>query len=307
MVYKTYISKFNTIISNSKLNTGLNPISELVYGRDYIVSRALLYFDHNKVKTLMDGGIMGDMSKMKHTLHITNAGSIDFTQLHHCETSSINDNTKIRAVSFDLIFFLVPKPWDRGKGFDYTKNFLNTDFYTKNPVDKGRLLSEDACNWFQRMNGLPWDDGEKEPVDEEIAEIITKEYLEKVCAESVDDLTEEEKKELEELIEDSREHTYAPGIYSNKRLSEEYDKFAAGEESIIIGRLHFDVGNENINLDVTDIFNKFITGELENYGIAIAYSPMLELSGSKYENYLGLLEVDLYLKNQDLNKYNFLD
>jgi hypothetical protein len=113
MVYKTYISKFDTIISNSKLNTGLNPISELVYGRDYIVSRALLYFDHNKVKTLMDGGIMGDMSKMKHTLHITNAGSIDFTQLHHCETSSINDNTKIRAVSFDLIFFLVPKPWDR--------------------------------------------------------------------------------------------------------------------------------------------------------------------------------------------------
>ena len=194
MVYKTYISKFNTIISNSKLNTGLNPISELVYGRDYIVSRALLYFDHSKVKALIDGGIMGDMSKMKHTLHITNAGSIDFTQLHHCETSSINDNTKIRAVSFDLIFFLVPKPWDRGKGFDYTKNFLNTDFYTKNPVDKGRLLSEDACNWFQRMNGLPWDDGEKEPVDEEIAEIITKEYLEKVCAESVDDLTEEEKK-----------------------------------------------------------------------------------------------------------------
>ena len=171
MVYKTYISKFDTIISNSKLNTGLNPISELVYGRDYIVSRALLYFDHNKVKALMDGGIMGDMSKMKHTLHITNAGSIDFTQLHHCETSSINDNTKIRAVSFDLIFFLVPKPWDRGKGFDYTKNFFNHDFYTKNAVDPQRLISEDGCNWFQRMNGLPWDDGEKEPVNEEIAEI----------------------------------------------------------------------------------------------------------------------------------------
>lgn len=289
MVYKTYISKFDTIISNSKLNTGLNPISELVYGRDYIVSRALLYFDHNKVKTLMDGGIMGDMSKMKHTLHITNAGSIDFTQLHHCETSSINDNTKIRAVSFDLIFFLVPKPWDRGKGFDYTKNFFNHDFYTKNAVDPQRLISEDGCNWFQRMNGLPWDDGEKEPVNEEIAEIITVEYLEKVCAESVDELTEEEKKELDELIEDSREHTYAPGIYSNERLSKEYDKYAAGEESIIIGRLHFDVGNENINLDVTDVFNKFLTGELENYGIAIAYSPMLELSDSKYENYLGLL------------------
>lgn len=238
MIYKTYISKWTSIISNSKLNTGLNPISELVYGRDNIVSRALLYFDHNKVKELMDSGIMTDMSKMKHTLHITNAGSIDFTQLHDCETSSINDNKKIRATSFDLIFFLIPKPWDRGKGFDYSKNFLNVDFYSKTVIDPTRLYSEDGCNWFQRMNGLPWDEN---------------------------------------------------GIYSNDTLSEEYDKFAAGEESVVIGRLHFDVGNENINLDITDIFNKFLTGELENYGIAIAYSPMTELLDSKYENYLGLL------------------
>ena len=49
MVYKTYISKFNTIISNSKINTGINPISELVYVNDYIVSRALIYFDHLKI------------------------------------------------------------------------------------------------------------------------------------------------------------------------------------------------------------------------------------------------------------------
>lgn len=238
MIYKTYISKWTSIISNNKLNTGLNPISELVYGRDNIVSRALLYFDHNKVKELMDSGIMTDMSKMKHTLHITNAGSIDFTQLHDCETSSINDNKKIRATSFDLIFFLIPKPWDRGKGFDYSKNFLNVDFYSKTVIDPTRLYSEDGCNWFQRMNGLPWDEN---------------------------------------------------GIYSNDTLSEEYDKFAAGEESVVIGRLHFDVGNENINLDITDIFNKFLTGELENYGIAIAYSPMTELINSKYENYLGLL------------------
>ena len=95
MVYKTYISKFNTIVSNSKINTGLNPVSELVYGRDTIVSRALFYFDHSKVKKLIDDGIMIDMGKMKHTLHITNAGSTDFTQLHMCETSSINHNKKI--------------------------------------------------------------------------------------------------------------------------------------------------------------------------------------------------------------------
>lgn len=238
MVYKTYLSKTNSIISGSKLNTGLNPIMELCYGKDTIVTRSLVYFDHNKIKEQMANGNMPDISKMKHTLHITNAGSIDFTQLHQKETSSINDNKKIRATSFDLIFFLIPKPWDMGKGFEYSKNYFNMDFYSRTVVDPNRLYSEDGCNWFKRMNGFPWDE---------------------------------------------------PGIYSNDKLSEEYDKFSAGKESIVIGRQHFDVGNENINLDITDTVNKFITGELENNGIGIAFSPLLESSESEYENYIGFL------------------
>ena len=238
MVYKTYLSKFNTIISGSKLNTGLNPIAELVYGKDTIISRVLMYFGHDKVQELINNGMMVDMNKMKHTLHITNAGSIDFTQLHKKETSSINYNTKVRATSFDIIFFLIPKPWDRGKGFDYNRNFLNVDFYSKNVIDANRLYSEDGSNWFNRMNGLPWNEN---------------------------------------------------GVYSNERLAEEYDKFSAGEESIIIGRQHFDVGNENINLDITETFNKFLTGEYANYGIGMAFSPLLEASESEYENYVGFL------------------
>lgn len=238
MVYKTYISKFNTIVSGSKINTGLNPISELVYGKDTIVSRALLYFDHNKIKEQIDNGNMLDMSKMKHTLYITNAGSLDQTQMHTCETSSINENAKMRATSFDLIFFLIPKPWDRGKGFDYSKTYLNFGYYSPTPIDPTRLVSEYGCNWFQRQSGLPWDE---------------------------------------------------EGIFTNERLSQEYDKWAADEESIIIGRQHFDFGNENINIDITNTVNKFISGELENYGIGIAFSPMLEVMEDKYENYVGFL------------------
>ena len=144
MIYKTYIKKDCSIISNSKINTGLNPILELCYGKDTIVSRVLIYFDHSEVKKLIEDGIMVDKTKMKHTLHITNAGSIDMTQLHHCETSSINDNKKIRAASFDLIFFLIPKPWDEGKGFNYTKMHLNVGYYSPAPIDPKRLVSEDG-------------------------------------------------------------------------------------------------------------------------------------------------------------------
>ena len=289
MVYKTYISKFNTIISGSKINTGLNPIAELVYGHDTVVSRILMYFDHNKVKELMNNGTMVDMSKMKHTLHITNAGSIDFTQLHQKETSSINFNTKMRATSFDIIFFLIPKPWDRGKGFDYSRNYFNYDFYSCKVIDATRLTSEDGCNWFQRMNGLPWDDGEKDELDDEVRDKIVDKFLLEHDAESIDDLTKEEKLELYALLEEAKEPKYAPGIFTNDKLSKEYDKFSAGEESIVIARQHFDVGNENLNIDITDIFNKFLDGELENYGIGMAFSPMLEASESEYENYIGFL------------------
>lgn len=238
MVYKTYISKFNTIVSGSELNTSLNPVSDMVYGMDGVVSRALVYFDHEKVRRLIENGTMCDMGKMRHTLKITNAGSIDFTELHSCNTSQVTGTKRVRAASFDLIFFLIPKPWDRGKGFDYSKSLLNLDFYQMKPIDPDRLISKDACNWFQRMNGLKWDE---------------------------------------------------EGVYWNSTLSAEYDKFSAGEESIVIGRQHFDVGNENISIDITDTFNKFLTGELENNGIGIAFTPMLELSEASHENYLGLM------------------
>ena len=34
-----------------------------------------------------------------------------------------------RASSFDLIFFLIPKEWDKGKGFDYSRLEFLEDFY----------------------------------------------------------------------------------------------------------------------------------------------------------------------------------
>lgn len=235
MVTKTYLNKFCTIIKDSKQNTGLNPISTLIYGKDGVVSRALMYFDHSNVRCLFESGVMPDMEKMRHVLHITNGGSLDLTEPHRCGISMINDNHNARATSFDIIFFLIPKSWDRGKGFDYKKNFFNEGYYSVTQINNERLLSEDGCNWFQRCNGIPWDE---------------------------------------------------EGVYSNDTLSKEYDKWSCGEESIIIGRQHFDVGNENIELDVTDIFNKFVLDEKENYGIGMAFSPMLELSETEYENYV---------------------
>ena len=51
MVTRTYIEKINTIISGDTINTGLNPVSELVYGANN--TRMLVYFDHNKILLLL--------------------------------------------------------------------------------------------------------------------------------------------------------------------------------------------------------------------------------------------------------------
>ena len=237
MITRTYISKFNTIIKNSDLNTGINPVAELTYGANN--SRMLVYFDHSKLACMVNDKVCPDITKFKHYLKITNAGSIDFSQAHHRETSSISDATKIRTSSFDLIFFLIPQQWDQGKGYDYTRTFFNQGFYGHLEQDPARLISNEGCNWFQPRNAFKWDEN---------------------------------------------------GIYEPTTLSKEYDKFGSDEGSeIIIARQHFDLGVENINVDITDIVNKFITEEIPNYGIGIAFSPMLEMVECKTEHYVGFL------------------
>lgn len=216
MQYKTYIDKFNTIVRGSRANSGSNPIAELVYGKDLVYSRCLLHFDHEPLKKLMDDGFMPQLGKMRHVLKVYNASSVNYPQVHYCETSSINSNTKVRATSFDLIFFLIPKPWDRGKGFDLSEGYFNLLRNTPQINVHSNLYSEDGCNWYQRMDGLPWEN---------------------------------------------------EGIYTQDFLSREYDKFSQGEESVIIARQHFDIGNESIEVDITDTVNKFIDGTLPNYGI----------------------------------------
>ena len=66
------------------------------------------------------------------------------------------------------------------------------------------------------------------------------------------------------------------GIYSLDILKKEYENFISGKESIIISCQHFDHGNENLHLDITEYIQKIINGEKPNNGICLAFSPYLE-------------------------------
>ncbi|MCD8207114.1 MAG: hypothetical protein LUD72_04160 [Bacteroidales bacterium] len=224
---KTYASKSATIFKDSHANTGLNPIMELNYGE--MISRGLIYFDHNKVKSLVEDKTYPDIDKLKHVLRMVNTASITSLNINNpcfvCE-----EEKRMRAISFDVIFFLIPNDWDGGRGFDYTM-----DLYRK----EHRGVSTHGCNWFQYRDYFKWD---------------------------------------------------SEGIYTAEKMSKELDKFSSDKgnlSDIIFGYQHFDKGNEDISLDVTCIFNKFITGELENYGIGIMYAPSFELKKKSKTQYVG--------------------
>ena len=90
------------------------------------------------------------------------------------------------------------------------------------------------------------------------------------------------------------------GIYTTDYLKFEYEKYLAKQESgstsantsgdtetIIVGVQHFDHGNENLDIDVTEYVNSLIHGDEENYGLCLAFVPELEETKRKMTQYTG--------------------
>lgn len=75
-----------------------------------------------------------------------------------------------------------------------------------------------------------------------------------------------------------------PGVYTIDELDAAYTN---NDTSIIVATQHFDFGNEQIEVDITDIFNKFITGEVPNYGIGMAFAPQYEIMRDVVSQYAG--------------------
>lgn len=228
IVTRTFFEKSNTIIKDCKTNLGLNPILELCYGNT--LSRGLIYFDHTKVKGLLEDKTYPDIDKLHHVLKMNNTSSLTNVPFYKYCGEVLTDNIKERAVSFDLIFFLIPKEWDSGNGFDYVKD---------QHVGSHSNYTQKGCNWYKSREYFKWDDD---------------------------------------------------GVYDTKYLLNELERWKNKTEDIetpIIGVQHFERGNENIEIDITDVFNKFITDKLKNYGIGIAFAPIYEKQETKLTQYVG--------------------
>ena len=243
---RSYINKNNTIISNSYVNTGRNPVLQLNFGSsdllipNYGYTRFIFNLDLELLQDKINTGEIstGCTSAMTHTLQMTNTCAFDEELLN----TEMSDGRR-RASSFDLILFRIPKTsgntgnfqsWDEGVGYDFTDTNMNQNgmfgsLYPISYVDP-RSYSDRPSNWYKTTNITDWSQ---------------------------------------------------PGIYNNK--NEGVVKYSG---LTIIDRQHFEFGNEDINMDMTEEINSILLGTLTGVtGWGIAYVPDVENITGLTESY----------------------
>lgn len=234
MIRHFFLDKTNTIIKDSTLNLGLNPILRIGYGQGII--RGLLHFDIAEIKSLIDDKTFAKEDKLKFYLKMVNCFSVDGTpyekNLFH------QDDVTKRAASFDLILFKLPTEFDQGRGFNYESDFW---------IEGKKSTSYEGSNWYFAKNGIPWS---------------LKTNFRKDDTGEWNDIT-------------PTMPTEKDAISSTEILKQEYDKFKGGQASIIVAEQHFDFGNENLSMDITDYVMKSIKTGF-NYGLGLAFAPCFE-------------------------------
>ena len=248
-IFRSYITKNNTIISNSYTNTGRNPVTELNFGAQDIPSGPLIIpFSGSQIysggftRFIFNIDLDSLINNIKDGL-ITTACTDNMTHyLQMTNTSSFQEellNTKMttgrrRATSFDLILFRIPytdgdfgdpQYWDEGVGFDFNEFNLATvnNQGGSSPLTyvNDRSYSDRPSNWFKTTTITDWSQ---------------------------------------------------PGIYDNKN-----NGFINFSDLYIVDRQHFEFGNEDINFDMTDEINSIIDGTLTDVtGWGVAYLPDVE-------------------------------
>jgi hypothetical protein len=245
-ILRSYINKNNTIISNSYVNTGRNPVIELNFGAsDLIVpnfgyTRFIFDLDLSLLEENISSGVIstGCTSAMTHTLKMTNTSSFDNELLN-----SFMSNERRRATSFDLILWRIPKfsgttgqPqfWDEGVGYDYNdfniaQNSANGGISPLTYVDS-RAYSTRPSNWYQTTTLSGWSQN---------------------------------------------------GIYNN--VNQGVVNYSG---LTIVARQHFELGNEDLNMDMTAEINGILNGSITGVtGWGISYLPQIENITGLTESY----------------------
>jgi hypothetical protein len=215
MVIRTFFDRDNVIVYNNLINTGRNEIAELFYGGPTgteVYSRYLFHFDETRLREFYSAGTFCDLTKLRHTLRMTNTGAFDSRLL-----GKLTCDGKARSCSFDLNLFTINQTWDEGNGYDYNEcSYLSTG--------NGSVTEICPSNWVYAQTNIPWSGGN--------------------------------------------------GVYSGST------------SGVTIGIQHFEHGNENLEIDITDYVNGIITGATNN-GLGLMFPTTLENLPTDEIQYVG--------------------
>lgn len=140
---RTYFDRDNTIIKNSTINLGKNPVSELFYGGIYEnpdYSRYIFHFSEKKLKSLYQDCYFGDLSDMKHVLKIKPAWFFG------------DGVEKCAASSYKLCLFNLNQEWEEGCGYSYE---CEGGCLKLAPLKCN--ASHSASNWFYAKSDIEWE------------------------------------------------------------------------------------------------------------------------------------------------------
>lgn len=139
--FRSYFNKNNTILKDLTTNTAKNPATEIFYGSGF--SKFIFQVDLTDLQSKLSNGDLVLNENTTHTLHLTNTifGDEDLS-------GQERGTGRERAVSFDLILFVIPEDWDEGVGYDYEYVY---DYTTGNLTWDVR-----PSNWFNKNTLSGW-------------------------------------------------------------------------------------------------------------------------------------------------------
>jgi len=141
-IYRSYLKKNNTLISDNQTNNSQNPVTEVSYGTIVPqISRFIFELDLEPLQQRIEEGIINPDRISKHILHLTN--TIRFNP--DLIGKKTYDSVTQRASSFQLDLFNLTEEWDEGSGYEF--------IYNENEI---LTIPFGASNWFERKTDIDW-------------------------------------------------------------------------------------------------------------------------------------------------------
>lgn len=240
-IYRSYFSRNNTIISNLYTNTGRNPVVELNFG-----SSNLIVPNFGFTRFIFDLDLIGLEEMIAEKVISTGCTTGMTHTLMMTNTSSFDDdllNTSMssgrkRATSFDLILFRIPK-------------FSGT---TGEPQFWDEGVGYDYNDFGTTKNGVSGQLSALEQFNDKMFSLRPSNWYQTTTV---------------------KNWSY-PGIYDNRnnQLSIPGLNYSA---LTIVDEQHFELGNEDIQFDMTNEINGILNGSITGVtGWGIAYKPDIE-------------------------------